>query len=360
MRLFQNSGLYPAYRQRLDYLANITTTFEQRLDIFLNDRFGACHFLKPILDRLPSAFFTNGDDETLQRRWAKEQGMSGNYTLEDILLAQIEHHRTEVFYNLDPMRYPSNFIHKLPGCVLKSIAWRSAPSPRADFAAYDLVICNFPSILQSYKRQGWKSAYFSPAYDHEMEAYACNMDRPIDVLFIGGYSRHHHTRSRLLETIAAQDSHFNVMMYLDSSRLTRLSEFPVMKLLPYAKKYQRPPSVAKIAQPPVFGRDLYHAIGQAKIVLNGAIDMAGMDRGNMRCFEAMGCGAMMISDFGNYPPGMIHDRTMRVYSDPAEVVELIHESLNTTQWKKISRNGHEMIQKKYSKLAQWHHFNELI
>jgi len=360
MRLFQNSGLYPAYCQRLDHLANTATTFAQRLDIFLNDRFGACHFLKPVLDRLPSAFFTNGDDEILQRRWAREQGMLGKCTLEDILLAQIEHHRTEVFYNLDPMRYPSNFIRKLPGCVLKSIAWRSAPSPRADFSAYDLVICNFPSILDSYKRQGWKSAYFSPAHDPEMDAYACNTDRPIDVLFIGGYSRHHRSRAELLEVVAAQDPYFNVIMHLDCSRLTRLSELSVMKILPYIKKYQRPREVAKIAQSPVFGRDLYHAISQAKIVLNGAIDMAGMDRGNMRCFEAMGCGAMMISDFGNYPPGMVNDQTMRVYSEPAAVVELIRESLNTPKWEAISRNGHKMIQKKYSKQTQWHHFNELI
>ena len=37
----------------------------------------------------------------------------------------------------------------------------------------------------------------------------------------------------------------------------------------------------------MFGRALYELIGSSKIVLNGAIDMAGTDRGNMRCFETM-------------------------------------------------------------------------
>jgi hypothetical protein len=95
--------------------------------------------------------FTNGDDEILQRYWAKERGVSKKTSLEAILLAQIEEHGTEVFYNLDPMRYGSDFVRKLPGCVTKAIAWRAAPSPGADFGAYDAVVCNFPSILEGYR-----------------------------------------------------------------------------------------------------------------------------------------------------------------------------------------------------------------
>ena len=46
--------------------------------------------------------------KSLQRHWAREHGMPGKPSLEAILLAQIEHHRTEVFYNLDPVRYPEH------------------------------------------------------------------------------------------------------------------------------------------------------------------------------------------------------------------------------------------------------------
>ena len=49
-------------------------------------------------------------------------------------------------------------------------------------------------------------------------------------------------------------------------------------------------------------------------MLNGAIDMADRDRGNMRCFEAMGCGALLVSDDGNYPQGMSPGETMRAYT----------------------------------------------
>ena len=80
-------------------------------------------------------------------RWACRRKVS----LEDILLAQIESHRAEVFYNLDPVRYDSDFVRKLPGCVRKAIAWRNIPSPAADFGGYDFIVCNSPTLLRTMK-----------------------------------------------------------------------------------------------------------------------------------------------------------------------------------------------------------------
>jgi hypothetical protein len=70
-------------------------------------------------------------------------------------------------------------------------------------------------------------------------------------------------------------------------RLCRLAESPVGQLLPLAK-HRRPQAIRAISRPPIFGRDYYQVLADAKIVLNGAIDMAGTDRGNMRCFEVLG------------------------------------------------------------------------
>ncbi len=212
--------------------------------------------------------------------------------LDKILLAQIEHHRTEVFYNLDPMRYGSDFVRRLPGCVKVTIAWRAAPSPGADFAAYDRVVCNFPSILRSYQDAGWKTAALFPAHDPEMDAYAANEDRPVDVVFVGGYTRHHRQRAAILEAVAKLRGTRTVAFHLDCSRATRWAESKVGRLVPAVAKFRRPEDIRSVSREPVFGRDLYRVLSRAKIVLNAAIDMAGEDRGNMRCFEAMGSGAL--------------------------------------------------------------------
>lgn len=360
MRLFQNSGIYPAYLQRLNRLSATAQSFAARRNVFLADRFGACHFLLPVLQDDADAFFTNGDDIELQRLWARENGLSEKSNLAEILLAQIEEHRTEVFYNLDPMRYSSEFVRRLPGCVKHSVAWRAAPSPGADFAAYSLVVCNFPSILNTYRTRGWHAAYLSPAHDPVMDAYAANVDRPVDVLFVGGYSRHHRRRAEVLEAVSAQGTDLKIVFHLDRSRLTRLAESSPGRLLPLGK-HRRPREIRAVTAGPVFGLDLYAVLSRTKIVLNGAVDMAGEDRGNMRCFEAMGCGALMISDDGRYPEGMADGVTMLTYSTPDEAVRVIREALAAPARRAaLSRAGHQAMALGYSKAQQWQAFTRLV
>ncbi|WP_222439673.1 glycosyltransferase [Alloacidobacterium dinghuense] len=326
----------------------------------MEDRFGALHFLAPVLAGSCTAFFTNGDDEILQRTWAREQGMSPNASLESILLAQIESHRTEVFYNLDPMRYSSEFVRKLPGCVRRTVAWRAAPSPGADFSRYDLVVCNFPTILKSYEARGWRAAYFAPAHDPVMDEYALNNDRPIDVLFVGGYSRHHTRRAAVLEAVAALRDHYRIEFCLNRSRFTRLAESPLGRLAPLGK-YRRPKEIRAISRDPVFGRRLYSLISKSKIVLNGAIDMAGEDRGNMRCFEAMGCSALLLSDAGVYPDGMRDNETLLTYASPSKAHGLVRCVLNDwTCYAEMAKRATRVMRSLYNKEGQWEEFTRLV
>ena len=359
MRLFQNSGLYPSYLPRLNQLAAKASSFDARRDVFLHDRFGAAHFLKPVLDGATEAFFTNGDDEVLQRQWAREQGMKEAPTLEAILLAQIEHHRTEVFYNLDPVRYPSAFVAKLPGCVKKTLCWRAAPSGNADLTAYGAVLGNFPSILEAWSSKGCRAELFFPAIDPVMEQYG-HGERPIDVAFVGGYSRHHSARGRTLEQVAALAADRKIVFCLDASRLTRLAESAVGRLLPL-RKHRRSDAIARIARLPLFGRDLYELFGSAKIVLNGAIDMSGDDRGNMRCFEALGGQSLLLSDQGNYPEGMKDGETLVTYGSAKQAVARIKAMLENPERRlALARAGHEMISTRYSKEVQWKRFEALV
>jgi len=360
MRLFQNSGLYPRYLKIFNSRHSEQYTFSERLQAFLNDRFGALHFLLPVLESDPNAFFTNGDDAILQRAWARENNLPTKISLEDILLAQLESHQTEVFYNLDPVRYGSNFVRRLPSCVKKTVCWRAAPSPGADFSEYDRVVCNFPSIIESWQKQGWHGAYLTPAYDPVMDEYASSEERPIDVLFIGGYSRHHIQRSETLESVSQLALSYRVSYHIDMSRITRLANSP-LGLLPGVLRHRMPSNVKRITSEPVFGRELYRLMSQAKIILNGAIDMAGEDRGNMRCFEALGCGALMMSDHGHYPSGFVNGNTMLTYRNADDAAVQTAQVLNDwEQSKNIAKRGNTMIRNNFSKSVQWKMFQDLL
>ena len=269
----------------------------------------------------PDAFFTNGDDDILQRQWARENGMRAKPSLEDILLAQIEHHRTEVFYNLDPVRYPSAFVRKLPGLRQKDAVLAGGAVGQADLTAYGAVLGNFPSILDFWRRKGCRAELFFPAIDpvnEQIMALAIGRSTCCSLAAIPGIiprARRRSSRSRVSPTRG------RCVYCLDASRLTRLAESSLGRLLPFKsigvrRGSQRSPSRRYL------GRQLYELIGKSKIVLNGAIDMAGQDRGNMRCFEAMGCGALLVSDAGNYPEEWRRAQTMETYESPEQAAEV--------------------------------------
>ena len=360
MRLFQNAGIYPSYFHRFNASTSHALSFRERLQKYLDDRFGALHLLSPVVDGDSNAFFTNGDDPILQAKWAEENGLKLGTVTDEILLTQIESHRTEVFYNLDPVRYPSSFARRLPGCVKNTICWRAAPSHGADFSSYDIVVCNFPSIIESWRKLGLRSEFMTPSYDPVMEIGSDNPDRSLDILFIGGYSRHHTRRAKVLESVARLADSYSIKYCLDQSRLTRLADSPI-GFLPGISRHRTPSSIREITSEPVFGLDLYRLMQSSKIVLNGAIDMAGEDRGNMRCFEALGCGALMVTDQGNYPNRFVANENMLTYRSADEAVTLITSALeNWERSKKVASNGHNMIKVHYSKAEQWKMFLGLV
>src|SRR4051812_13754685 len=110
MRLFQFLTVYPPFLGYFQqkYPESERASFEQRKALFLNQRYYASHILKPVYDGSADAFLTVTNDRTLQDRWALEQGLKASDPLE-ILRAQIEHHRTEVLYSLNPITFDSTF-----------------------------------------------------------------------------------------------------------------------------------------------------------------------------------------------------------------------------------------------------------
>lgn len=360
MRLFQTSDLYPSYLTELRKLRGEASTFADLHRVMVDDRYAASHVLQPALSGDPSAFYTNHNDEVLQRAWAREQGMPADRSLEQILLAQIEHHRTEVFYNCDPVGYDSAFVKKLPASVKVRLCWRAAPLAGADFSAYQTVLNNYPEIQRMWRDKGWRSDYFYPAHDPEMDAYAANRERPIDVLFVGTYSRHHRTRAVVLEAVTELRKRWNVKFAIQQSRLTRLAETP-LGLVPPLRKHRYPAGVRAIATNPVFGRAYYDLVSRAKVMLNGRIDMTGPDRGNMRCWETLGCRTLMVSDAGNYPQGMVAGETLLTYETPEEAVQLIERGLTDADWAaRIADRGYDMIRTRYTKRDQWQRFEQIV
>ena len=165
-------------------------------------------------------------------------GCQERATLDNILLAQIEAHKADVFYNLDLDNFDDRFARRLPGSVRARIGWHAAPATRTDWTGY-LMVNNFPSILEVFRSRGLRAAYFAPAHDPALDTYAQNEQRDIDVLFVGGYSQYHSKRVAVLEAVAALNGKLRVVFALARSRLNRIAETPLGLLGPL-RQYCRP------------------------------------------------------------------------------------------------------------------------
>jgi hypothetical protein len=362
MRLFQSAGFGQHYLMgfNLRNLVSGYASFDKRKDALLQDRYEATHILKPIYDGSDNCFFTVADDPILQTLWARQHGLVAS-NLEDILLAQIEEFRPDVLYQLDPILLPSSFVRRLPGCVKKVVAWRAAPIGGADLSEYDVVLSNFETLNARWREKGLQTAWFSPSWDPEMAAYAENVDRPVDVFFTGSYARTtgHNDRLAMLGAVTQLTDSYRIDLRLMYRKWGRLADKPFIRWIPVPIRL--PQALRGITGEPVYGREMYAMLSRTKILLNPATSIAGDIRGNIRCWEALGCGACMLGSAGHYPEGFEAGVNFESFSSDTDLVKKIKALLaDDTRRKSMSEAGADMMKRVWSKERQWQDFQALV
>ncbi|MGN6384701.1 MAG: glycosyltransferase family protein [Verrucomicrobiota bacterium] len=359
MRVFQFLSCYPDYFQHVSklYPNTVGMSFTQRLQFLLWHGFNGPHILKPAYDSDPDFFVTFANDDALQQAWAREHGLQ-TQDLTEILLRQIEEHRPEVLYSLNPVRWGDDFLRRLPGCVKKTICWQASPPGRASFSKYDLRVCNFPNFLEAWEKQGLKSAFFAPSY-YFPDDLRTDGPREIDIAFAGNYSAWHQGRNQILENLARLGNQHRVTFALLHPARKPLINLPLIRRIPGPFPYL-PKSLRQVATAPVFGRELYELFSRAKIVLNASIEVAGAYRGNIRCYEAVSCGAYMLGQEGVYPDEF-RGVPFSVYNSDSEAAKLTEALLRDP--KELVRKGaeaKEMLAQRCSKEKQWEQFLALV
>jgi hypothetical protein len=370
MKVFQSAHTFNAFNKYLEKKFEIgikQNSFAEMQQIVINEGFNAVHQILPVLEPANrQGFFTLWNYEPMQLQWAREQGWNET-NLKEIIKAQIEEFGGDVYYNLSPIQYTADEISQLPKKMVK-IGWFASPEKnKIDFNVYNTRFTNLPSDVDEEGKKGFRSHFFQLSDAPVFHAHTQNQNRPIDVLFFGQYLESHFDKRNgyIDELIRLQEKHgFNLVLAL-------MANYKYKYLLPFKlplalhQKFRiltfPPKKVAEYSSHALFGSEMLQHIGQAKIVFNCHVDMAGDYRVNMRIFEALGCGAHMLSDSGIYPDGLNEGEHFSVYKDVSELEEKILYLLkNQHDREKIEKNGNTTIRANYSKEHQWERFQQIV
>lgn len=361
-RVFQVGNIYPAHLQKLDGQLKLAESAAEAYDIILND-VPQSQLLRPCINSTSAAKLCFPQDKHGLALWARENGMPEASSPDKVLHAMIEEHCAEVFYSINATHHSESLMRNMPGCVRLKIGWLGSRNVGGALTLFDAIVSNFPTLNKLHQSQGLSSYYLTPSYETQTDRFLdITGPRPTDIFFAGTYSRHHTQRAQFIEAVArrADESKTDVRLHLLNSRYTGLAERTPLGLIQPFRNVRRPHVVRRIARPPMLGVEMLQQLCRTKIVINMAIDIAGRDRGNMRCFEAMSAGAIMISDDGNYPAGFEPGQTHLTYQTIDEAMTLIETCLaEPAAFVEIGQRGASMLRTRYSKNRQWSDFVSL-
>jgi hypothetical protein len=352
----------PLFEKKYGIRDDLQISFEDLRRLVIEDGYASSYIIQPALEyKTEKVFFTIWDYERLQHLWAKENGLETK-DLSEIKLAQLKAFSPDVFYNMSPF-CDDNFIElvKIAGIKCKTISWNGIIEPRPrTFPLYDAHLTLHKPYVSYWKQLGLKAFELQPGipinwtYDNE--------ERQIDVLFYGQYFEGMFTdRNRLIDSLLEfkRKSKYRINIHLQyklrKSILFKIPKFGISRTI-YPKK-----NVRNFSAAPLYGKELYTTISKSKVIVN-AYTNDNMDfKSNMRVFEAIGHGAFLISERGNYPEGLEPDIDFYTYEGFDELKEKIEfVLLNWDEHQKKALNAAEKIRFIFSKENQWKRFQEIV
>jgi hypothetical protein len=243
--------------------------------------------------------------------------------LYDILRAQITSYRPDVllthWIGLD-----SSFLREMKSYVRLIVGSHASPlHGRYDFSVYTLMLSAVDNFVNYFRSQGLRSELLRFGFEPAILTGFNGLTRTIPVSFIGNVFPEHRSRRRWLEHVC--------------------ESVPVQVWAPSLAALQPGSAVVQAHRGVAWGAQMFRLLRASGISLNHHIDVAEEYAGNVRLFEATGCGSMLLTDWKTnlhemFEPG----KEVVAYRTPEECVELIDHYLNHDDEREaIARAGQE-------------------
>ncbi len=255
----------------------------------------------------------------LQRKWAEEHHFPNNI-LDDILFGQILFYDPDVVYS-QGVWVINERMHRSTS-VKVFAAQNGLPLDNYASPYIDVIFTTLPTNVEGYERAGVDCYLLPLAFDpRALEFPLAVPDVIYPLTFIGGLSGGHTKRRELLEVVS---NHMPIDCWGYG-----FDELANKENIRYHGE--------------AWGKDMFKVLRQSYMTLNCHIDSIESYVGNMRMFEATGCGALLFTDAGENMWQYFYDGVEAiVYNDPTDCVRLIEEYIHKpNEVLKIAKAGQD-------------------
>jgi hypothetical protein len=258
-------------------------TYENNLAAIMHESFGTADFYSRNLRALGwDAIDVIANHQRLQLRWLSEHPRYDRPSMDRAIVhCQIHANRPDIIFAQDLSFFSIAELRQL-GENYALAAQLSCPWPGDDrVRLFHVIFTSFPHYVPRIEALGVKAVYLPLAFDPIVLERVGDVpkERIHDVVFIGGVGNPSHWKRGMetLEHVAREIPTFKWWGY-------GVETLPANSAL--RSKYQGQ----------AFGLDMYRILLQSKICLNRHGEVARGYTNNMRCFEATGCGALLLTE----------------------------------------------------------------
>lgn len=273
----------------------------------------------------------------LQTKWFLEHTGRKSEDLIEILTTQIEHFDPDVIYTSD-INLIKDYAVSLRSSRAKIALWVASHVPLwKRLNRYDMVLTYSNVFEQHLRSRGASNIVITNFWvqgDLKHNCAQLEVKNRCDISFCGTYNKRFKTRNSLLRDILCTFSKdVDVKLYLSSNRKTDRS-FQSLQI-----------DFKNFVHDPVYGKKLFEVFNNTKFNLNYHSDITGIEKGNMRLFEVLGSGNLLITDQGNYHPAFRPDHDFITYTNAEDLRKKVLMLLNEPEYcNYISNNGYETVQ----------------
>jgi spore maturation protein CgeB len=228
----------------------------------------------------------------LQRAWARETGVefhARNWQMQ-LPLEQVRRFQPDVLWTGSNFRYFGEYLRALRQYCGAVVAWTAAPLPLAlDLQGIDCMLTSHANFAATFRARGLRCEQVLPCFEPRILDATGEPDRDVAVSFIGGLTWAHLER---IVAISAAARAAPLQIWSGKPKvLSRSAARPAFWKAMWAAR-----ALLRHAHPEVYGMDMYRVLARSQLSINVHAEVAGGLAGNMRMFEATGCGALLLTE----------------------------------------------------------------